>query len=529
MTNIDDLELEAAGYEAAMPRRFSKWSLGALSFTLTCTWLGTGSAIGIGLTEASSGGTIWALPIAGVMTTIVSIGMAELASAYPVAGAQYYWSFMVAREDYRPFASFVNGWMSVIGWWLSSGSVANFVASMVLDITVAWYPDYDPKQWHAYLIYVCLIWLAAAINILMANWIPLYNKLMFVLAVLTLTSTTIVLFVVTKDHASGSAIFTDTTNRTGWSSDGFAFMLAVANSVFAYLGSDCGAHMCEEIPNPSKNVPKVMIYPLLAGFVTTLPFAAALLYATPDIDAVLHTVTGLPLFDIYYNGTGSRVAASILMAFFAFLFFSNLVANATTASRTIWAVSRDGALPYSGYWQRVHPGMQVPIHALLLSAVFVSLYGLIFLGSSTAFSAMVNAAVVFLQTSCVLPQAVLLWRGRYRVLPARYFDLGQYGSTINAISVLWVVFLDIIYCFPTEIPVTPENMSYVSVVCTGLVCFVIVLWHTTKKGIFKGPRVDFGMLNARREEAIEGILVDNDGVKEKDIGAYKGEVKLERD
>lgn len=142
---------------------------------------------------------------------------------------------------------------------------------------------------------------------------------------------------------------------------------------------------------------------------------------------------------------------------------------------------------------------------------------------------MVNAAVVFLQTSCVLPQAVLLWRGRDRVLPARYFDLGRYGSTINAISVLWVVFLDIIYCFPTEMPVTPENMSYVSVVCTGLVCFVIVLWHATKKGIFKGPRVDFGMLNARREEAIEGILVDNDGVKEKDIGAYKGEVKLERD
>jgi choline transport protein len=33
--------------------------------------------------------------------------MAELASAYLVAGAQYYWSFMVAREDYKPFAAFV--------------------------------------------------------------------------------------------------------------------------------------------------------------------------------------------------------------------------------------------------------------------------------------------------------------------------------------------------------------------------------------------------------------------------------------
>lgn len=103
----DALELEAAGYHQAMPRRFSLWSLGALSFTLTCTWLGTGSSVGISLTEASSAGTLWSLPVAGVMTTIVSLGMAELASAYPVAGAQYYWSFMVARDDLKPFASYL--------------------------------------------------------------------------------------------------------------------------------------------------------------------------------------------------------------------------------------------------------------------------------------------------------------------------------------------------------------------------------------------------------------------------------------
>ena len=105
--DLDDLELEAVGYEREMPRQFSLWSLGALSFTLTCTWLGTGSSIGISLTEASSAGTLWSLPISGIMTCIVSLGMAELASAYLVAGAQYYWSFMVAREDYKPFAAFV--------------------------------------------------------------------------------------------------------------------------------------------------------------------------------------------------------------------------------------------------------------------------------------------------------------------------------------------------------------------------------------------------------------------------------------
>ena len=107
VVRLDDLELEAAGYKQSMPRQFSLWSLGALSFTLTCTWLGTGSSVGISLTEASAGGTIWSLPIAGFMTIVVSAGMAELASAYPVAGAQYYWSFMVASDEYKPFASYL--------------------------------------------------------------------------------------------------------------------------------------------------------------------------------------------------------------------------------------------------------------------------------------------------------------------------------------------------------------------------------------------------------------------------------------
>jgi choline transport protein len=118
---------------------------------------------------------------------------------------------------------------------------------------------------------------------------------------------------------------------------------------------------------------------------------------------------------------------------------------------------------------------------------------------------MVSAAIIFLQTSCVIPQAVLLYRGRESVLPVRYFSLGKYGALINGISVAWVVFLDILYCFPTTVPITAQNMSYVSVVFTGLVGFVIVLWFTTKKGTFTGPRIDLDSLNARRLAAIETL------------------------
>jgi choline transport protein len=104
----DDLDLEARGYRREMPRQFSTFSLVALSFSLTCTWSGMGSSIGISLQDASAAGTIWSLPVAAVMTAILSAGVAELASAYPVAGAQYYWAFCLASKDWRAFASYVS-------------------------------------------------------------------------------------------------------------------------------------------------------------------------------------------------------------------------------------------------------------------------------------------------------------------------------------------------------------------------------------------------------------------------------------
>lgn len=132
---------------------------------------------------------------------------------------------------------------------------------------------------------------------------------------------------------------------------------------------------------------------------------------------------------------------------------------------------------------------------------------------------MVNAAIVFQQTSCIIPQAIVLLRGRNKVLPDRYFNLGIFGAPINAIAVVWVLFLDVLYCFPTSMPVTPQNMSYVSVVTVGLISFVIVLWFLNKRNTFNGPNVDYNLLNMRRmanlrgeESTIEGTNLETGSV-----------------
>ena len=119
---------------------------------------------------------------------------------------------------------------------------------------------------------------------------------------------------------------------------------------------------------------------------------------------------------------------------------------------------------------------------------------------------MVSAAIIFLQTSCVIPQAIILYRGRH-VLPPRFFSLGRYGVAFNAISVVWVLFLDIIYCIPTTVPITIEAMNYVSVVVVGLVGFVIILWFATKSKSFTGPKIDFEAVAKLRQEGLTGLIV----------------------
>lgn len=89
------------------------------------------------------------------------------------------------------------------------------------------------------------------------------------------------------------------------------------------------------------------------------------------------------------------------------------------------------------------------------------------------------------------------------VLPERYFSLGKLGALTNATAVAWLVFLDILYCFPTTMPITPQNMSYVSVVSVGLIGFVLALVFTTMRGVFQGPQIDPDLLDQRRYAAIE--------------------------
>jgi amino acid transporter len=107
----------------------------------------------------------------------------------------------------------------------------------------------------------------------------------------------------------------------------------------------------------------------------------------------------------------------------------------TTSSRMVYAFARDRGLPFSRFFAKVHPRLAVPLNALWLTLVLVVIFGCIFLGSSSAFNAIVSASVVALGVTYAIPPAVNCLRGR-RMLPEnRAFKLpGWLGWSCNLVG-----------------------------------------------------------------------------------------------
>ena len=229
-----------------------------------------------------------------------------------------------------------------------------------------------------------------------------------------------------------------------------------------------------------------------------LVYAIVLLFALGDLEDLLTSKTGFPFIQLFLNVTGSEAGASVMALCISLVAVAANAAGTTSTSRTAWAFSRDNGLPASNFFSEVSPTLKVPVRMVLVVSFLQMLLGLIYLGSSTAFNAVLSMAVLGMYASYFSPIIFMFIYGRrksssvVRELGSGMFNLGpRWGPLINVIAMLWLVLAMVFSTFPTVEPVTSENMNYCIVVTMGWVFIGAVYYYVFGgKKRFTGPVVE---------------------------------------
>ncbi|KAF3805166.1 Choline transport protein [Colletotrichum gloeosporioides] len=500
--NIDDAILRANGHDQVLKRQFSWVSALGLSFSITNSWIGylfpLKSNFGQNLIYGGPQSCIFGLLVAFAAQLVITLGLGEIASAFPSTGGQYHFCYILSSPNTRRFAGYLIGWMSMLAWWIVT--VLRCSGISLFSMTLAgmiqfWHPGFEGTQWQIYLIYVG----TATVTVLPV--ISASQKITFIVQLSLYSSVLgflVLLFVAIALHKQSQPASFLTQSGLGsrrWPA-GIAWTLGIANAMYAFGGTDDVIHISEEMPHPGRRVPQVMMLTMIIGLATAFPLFLSLMFYMKDFAAVISS--RLPSLELINQvvRTGNDKVTLPLFAYILFVYLVCLPSQWVTSGRLAWAFARDRGVPFSSYFANVDSKRHLPIRTTVASYVFACLYGLLYLVSTSAFNSIVTSAVLFLNITYAAPQAILLFRGRQRCLPRRYFNLGWAGYVCNILSILWILVLLVFICMPPSLPATPASMNYTAVVLVGLLFVVVSLWYMDRNKTFQGPEIDWDMIRS---------------------------------
>ncbi|KAL4952139.1 amino acid/polyamine transporter I [Aspergillus filifer] len=497
--------LAAMGHTPELQRQFSWLSALGLGFSITNSWVGYLSNFGQNMIYGGPRLVVVGLILAFTAQSTITLGLAEIGSAFPSSGGQYHFCFLLAPRQTRRFAAYIIGWMSVVAWWIVTSSGISLCATTLAGILNFSNPDFEATQWQIYLFFVA----TAVVTI-----IPMFiasKRISFICQaalLLTVVGMALTLFVPVgmHEHTQPPSFLASTqAGQTGWGV-GVSWMLGICNAMYSFGGTDAALHISEEMQNPGRRVPQIIIVTMLMGLLTTLPLFVALLLFVQDADRIVNAP--LPSVELIYQATGSKNVTLFLEIWILVVYISCIPGQWVTSGRIAWAFARDNGVPFSSYFSHISPNLHFPVRTTLTAFLFTLLYGLLYLASTTAFNSIITSAVLFLNITYAVPQGILLInrlkstsilsrnksQSTKNVLPhSRYLNLGPFvGVLCNSFAVLWIVVLGVFVCFPPQRrPVRTSNANYTPAVVVGIFGVIVLFWFISGRRCFLGPRVDW--------------------------------------
>jgi APA family basic amino acid/polyamine antiporter len=359
---------------------------------------------------------VWAA--AGVLTLIGALVAAELAAAFPRTGGVY----VFLRETYSPLVGYLWGW--AMFWTMHSGIIA--AIAMVFGRYLGTFIPLGDTGVKA--VAVAAILVLSAVNYVGVRWGSSVQTALTAIKVVALILIVAFGFAVAGgERAPASSTDVAVIPSTG------AFLTALVAGLFAFGGWHMVTYAAEETVNPTRTIPRALLFGTLIVTAAYIAANAAYLAVLP-LETVVGSSRVAADFADAVIGRGGAFAMSALVCLSTLGAMTGII---LAGPRVYLSMAEDGLL--FRWVAGVHPRFRTPHRAIVLQAIWSSV--LVASGSYRAlftrvvytewiFFGLMTAGVFLLRRRPGYAPPYRVWG--YPVLPA-LFVLSTVAIVINQI------------------------------------------------------------------------------------------------
>ncbi|OHW90939.1 amino acid transporter [Colletotrichum incanum] len=473
--------LENLGYKPVLHRTFNVFHNFATTFAALYFIGGVRVTFSTGIAAGGNLAYWTSFLVTCIFTFITAAVIAEICSSLPLAGSIYLWAAEAGGPRYGRFFGFIVAWWSTTAWTTfcasNTQSAVNYMLSEIVVFNLDFPSDTSSIKFRA------VQWIATEVMLaLAAIWNllpPRYFKWIFYLStsfvLLDFVLNMIWLPVATSKSIYGfrSAhdAFLTTYNGTG-APAGWNWCLSYLATAGILIGFDASGHVAEETKNASVAAAQGIFWSTVSsgigGFIVVILF----LFCVPDADTFFSFGGTQPFVPLYAAilGEGGHIFMNIICI--VALWFNTAIA-VLAASRLVFAVARDGVLPWSPWVSKVVDGQ--PRNAVLVVWGVASVITCTILPSSVAFTSLVSAAgvpsaaaygLICICRLCLTPKH----------FPKPAWSLGRLSKPFQAIAVLWNGWVVAVLFSPYVFPVEAATLNYAPVIMGIVTIFAILSW-----------------------------------------------------
>jgi urea carboxylase system permease len=443
MDNADARDLAAFGYRQELDRTLGRFSSFAAGFSYISILTGLFQTFYLGY--GAGGGVFvfsWPLVLAGQF--LVALTFAELAAHYPLSGGAYQWAKLVGS----PWLGWMTGCIYLACLIVTLAAVALALQSAAPQVSPAFQligaasnardSALNAVALGCALIVVTTILNAVGVRILArVNNAGVFTELIGVVVLIAL-----LLLHAKRPAASviGAGVFREA--PSGWG--GALLASAALTASYVMYGFDTAGSLAEETANPRRTAPRAIRHALgAAGVLGFLVLVSALMAAAAlDAPEPGRSDGGLPAI---VTGALGVPFGRVLLCDVLFAILVCALAVHAGAVRLVFAMARDGCLPWSAALSRVSPRLRTPVVPVLVVGAGAILVLAVNVNLPKIVELVTMVAVLWANLAYLLVNASLLWHRRRgwppSASPSGVFSLGAFGTAVNAAAVVWSAFM----------------------------------------------------------------------------------------